>query len=117
MMHTVIEAYCTGCELCLPACPVDCISMENVTGVNTGWAAWSQHQADQARDRYEFHIKRRSIDEGKSLEIRVEALSAKLEDLPAHSRITDPVELEKKRAVVEAALARARLKAGQPNNL
>ena len=117
LMHTVIEAYCTGCELCLPACPVDCISMENVTGVNTGWAAWSQHQADQARDRYEFHIKRRSIDEGKSLEIRVEALSAKLEDLPAHSRITDPVELEKKRAVVEAALARARLKAGQPNTL
>ena len=26
-MHTVIAAQCTGCELCLPACPVDCISM------------------------------------------------------------------------------------------
>ena len=116
MMHTVIEANCTGCELCLPVCPVDCISMENVTGANTGWAAWSKPQADQARDRYEFHIKRRSIDEGKRLESRVEALSAKLDDLPAHSRITDPVELDKKRAVVEAALARARLKAGQPNN-
>jgi electron transport complex protein RnfB len=24
-MHTVIEPLCTGCELCIPACPVDCI--------------------------------------------------------------------------------------------
>jgi electron transport complex protein RnfB len=26
-MHTIIAAECTGCELCLPPCPVDCISM------------------------------------------------------------------------------------------
>jgi electron transport complex protein RnfB len=26
-MHTVIEQQCTGCELCLPPCPVDCIEM------------------------------------------------------------------------------------------
>jgi electron transport complex protein RnfB len=25
--HTVIEAQCTGCELCLPPCPVDCIEL------------------------------------------------------------------------------------------
>ena len=31
-MHTVIEPYCTGCELCLPVCPVDCIALENVSG-------------------------------------------------------------------------------------
>ncbi len=24
-MHVVIEPLCTGCELCVPACPVDCI--------------------------------------------------------------------------------------------
>ena len=33
---------------------------------------------------------------------------AKLADLPAHSLHTDPVVLDKKRAVIEAALARAR---------
>ncbi len=27
-MHTVITHYCTGCELCLPPCPVDCINLE-----------------------------------------------------------------------------------------
>ncbi len=24
-MHTVIQASCIGCDLCIPACPVDCI--------------------------------------------------------------------------------------------
>jgi len=27
MMHTVIADECTGCELCLPPCPVDCIDL------------------------------------------------------------------------------------------
>jgi electron transport complex protein RnfB len=26
-MHTVIEEECTGCALCPPVCPVDCIDM------------------------------------------------------------------------------------------
>ena len=52
-MHTVIEDACTGCELCLPVCPVDCIHLENVTLGNTGWSAWTQDQADQAKKRYE----------------------------------------------------------------
>jgi electron transport complex protein RnfB len=31
-MHTVIESQCTGCELCLPPCPVDCIGMVATAG-------------------------------------------------------------------------------------
>jgi len=27
LMHTVIPQLCTGCELCIPPCPVDCIAM------------------------------------------------------------------------------------------
>jgi electron transport complex protein RnfB len=27
LMHTVIAEHCTGCELCLPPCPVDCIDL------------------------------------------------------------------------------------------
>ena len=55
MMHTVIEPHCTGCELCVAVCPVDCIRLENITGGQTGWAAWSQTQADEALERYTFH--------------------------------------------------------------
>ncbi|MBY0411534.1 MAG: RnfABCDGE type electron transport complex subunit B, partial [Burkholderiaceae bacterium] len=51
-MHTVIEAYCTGCELCVPVCPVDCIELEIASEAATGWSAWSQALALQARQRY-----------------------------------------------------------------
>ena len=27
MLHTVLSAECTGCGLCLPPCPVDCIDL------------------------------------------------------------------------------------------
>ena len=108
LMHTVIEPHCTGCELCLPVCPVDCIQMENVSGAASGWQAWSQAQADEARYRYEFRSKKTSNHETQRLKNHKDQLESKLGDMPAHSRISDPVELEKKRAVVEAALARAR---------
>jgi len=109
-MHTVIEPYCTGCELCIPVCPVDCIVLENVSGTATGWAAWPQPLADQARSRYEFSSYRRSRDEGENAIRLEEKAQTKLADLPTHSRLTDPAELDKKRTVIEAALARARAK-------
>jgi electron transport complex protein RnfB len=114
-MHTVIEAYCTGCELCIPVCPVDCIVLENATGKATGWAAWSQPQADLARQRYTTMQSRRALDDVAQAQ-RLEAKAqAKLADLPAHSQHTDPAILDKKRAVIEAALARARArKPGSP---
>jgi electron transport complex protein RnfB len=108
LMHTVIEAYCTGCELCLPVCPVDCIQLENVTGTATGWNAWSRPQADLALKRYEFHCYKVKRDEDENAK-RLEAKALmKLADLGHHSQHTDPAVLDKKRAVIEAALARAR---------
>jgi Na+-translocating ferredoxin:NAD+ oxidoreductase subunit B len=61
-MHTVIDTQCTGCELCVPACPVDCISLVPVTGDRTGWIAWSNAQATDARDRYTWHRERSARD-------------------------------------------------------
>jgi len=63
LMHTVIDAPCTGCELCIPVCPVDCIALVGVTGDRSGWAAWSDSQALQARERYAFHQFRFERDE------------------------------------------------------
>jgi electron transport complex protein RnfB len=107
-MHTVMVRYCTGCELCLPVCPVDCIMLENATGTITGWAAWSPSQAQLARERYELRATRRKRTQSEHAQSMEALADIKLENLAEHSRITDPEVLKKKKAVIEAAMARAR---------
>jgi len=107
-MHTVIDAQCTGCELCVPACPVDCIAMVDVTAGRSGWDAWSPPQAEQARERYAFHQLRVERERRENDERLAAKAQAKLADLQQQSRITDPETLQRKRAVIEAALARSR---------
>lgn len=108
LMHTVIEPWCTGCELCIPVCPVDCIGLENVTGERTGWQAWSQAQADEALARYQVRSERLGREAGEHQDRLEHQARAKLADLPAHTRGAEGAEAERKRAVIEAALARAR---------
>jgi electron transport complex protein RnfB len=107
-MHTVQEQHCTGCELCLPVCPVDCILLENVNDTATGWNAWPQNLANAARARYEFGSYRRTRSKAENDKRLEEKAQTKLADLAAHSQHTDPAILDKKRAIIEAALARAR---------
>jgi Na+-translocating ferredoxin:NAD+ oxidoreductase subunit B len=107
-MHTVIESACTGCELCIPACPVDCIEIEIATPGKTGWLAWTAKDADEALQRYEFRSKLHSKRLGYRDKKHEKALQDKLADLPAHSRITDPTVLDKKRSMIEAAMQKAR---------
>jgi electron transport complex protein RnfB len=108
LMHTVIDHQCTGCELCVPVCPVDCIAMVPVTPGQTGWQAWTTPQADEARERYEWH-RERTVRDLAEHDARLAAKAQyKLDHLAAESRLTEPAALEAKRAVIEAALARAR---------
>ncbi|MDO9003810.1 MAG: electron transport complex subunit RsxB [Aquabacterium sp.] len=117
-MHTVIEDLCTGCELCIPACPVDCISLvpaSNVQPAPTGWAAWSAPLAHQAQGRHEFHqwrVEQARRDNDARLQAKAER---KLANLAEESRLTEPAQLDEKRAVIEAALARARARRGTGN--
>jgi Na+-translocating ferredoxin:NAD+ oxidoreductase subunit B len=111
-MHTVIEPYCTGCELCVPVCPVDCIALEDITGERTGWAAWSQAQADEALARYEARQRRKVREQAEHAERMEQKARAKLADLPAHTHGAEREELARKKSVIEAALARARAKRG-----
>ena len=108
-MHTVIEPWCTGCELCIPVCPVDCIQLENVTGEQTGWAAWSADQAGIARQRY-VSRQQRLVREEQAHQQQMQAKAEhKLADLAAHTKGTDSTpEVDRKRAIIEAALAKAK---------
>ena len=107
-MHTVIEMYCTGCELCLPVCPVDCIHLENISGEATAWNAWTPEQATVARQRYSSRNERH-LRESEAHRIKQEEKAReKLADLEEHSQITDAALLDRKRSLIEAALARAK---------
>jgi electron transport complex protein RnfB len=44
-MHTVIAAECTGCDLCIPPCPVDCIHVVPVQETLETWV-WPFPQSD-----------------------------------------------------------------------
>jgi len=117
-MHTVIAKLCTGCDLCVPPCPVDCIAMPPVTGEATGWDAWSQSQADAARERHNRR-EARLAREREAAEARAAARRA-VSSAPAQVMETsaaatpaapaaDSAEA-KKRAIIQAALERARQK-------
>jgi len=116
-MHTVVEDQCTGCELCIPVCPVDCISLVPAhadTPAPTGWAAWPQALADQAQERYAFHkirVVRAKAEHDARLQAKAEHKLAHLEEA---SKLTDKAQLDQKRAVIEAALARARARREPP---
>jgi electron transport complex protein RnfB len=115
-MHTVLPQYCTGCDLCLPVCPVDCISMHSVSDERTGWVAWSPAQAQQARQRYDAR-QARMVREHAATEARHLAKAEdKLAHLADHSKHTEPEVLDRKRALIEAALAKARARQAQTQN-
>lgn len=115
-MHTVIEPLCTGCELCLPACPVDCIKVEPALRdmpQPTGWQAWSASLADRSRERYAQRGQRKAQSQRDNDARLAAKAEAKLADLAAASRLTDPEALDRKRAIIEAAVQRARARAAR----
>jgi electron transport complex protein RnfB len=89
LMHTVIAAECTGCKLCLPPCPVDCITM-----AETG-ETWTHEErltrAGQYRSRHEARAAR---------------LAREREKKPAPGQKIGAE--RRKRATIERAMQRAR---------
>jgi electron transport complex protein RnfB len=122
-MHTVLTGFCTGCDLCVPPCPVDCIDMvelEALAGRGNRHATALDGQSVEdmaaiARSRYQFHqlrLEREKIEREQHLTRKAEAKLAHLESL------TIGHDLDRKKAAVRAAIERARARvAGQKNNL
>jgi Na+-translocating ferredoxin:NAD+ oxidoreductase subunit B len=112
-MHTILPSLCTGCDLCVAPCPVDCIAMIPVTGEQTGWDAWSQQQADAARARHDFRTVRlqreREENDARLAAKAVQKLKAVTDEVT--NTPEELAEKERKRAIIAAAMERARLKA------
>lgn len=127
-MHTIISDLCTGCDLCVSPCPVDCIEMIPVTGNLTGWQAWTPTQADSARAHHEQRLKREAAARAAAEARARERAAARQASAPAvagthaaaqvHTEAAPSLapadagdsEQARKRAVIQAALERARLK-------
>jgi electron transport complex protein RnfB len=120
-MHTIVASLCTGCDLCVAPCPVDCIAMLEVTPGKTGWDAWSQAEADAARERHDsraLRLQREKAENDERLAAKAAAKLKEVEEEPALSA-EQQAEKERKRAIIQAAIHRARLQkeqlaAGQP---
>jgi electron transport complex protein RnfB len=86
--------------------------MVPVTGKATGWDAWSQELADLAKNRYESRAKRLEREELDN--VRRLALKAKNKvkalDLESAKTDDEKAEIERKRAIIAAAMARAQEK-------
>lgn len=127
-MHTMVAELCTGCDLCVPPCPVDCIAMIPVTGDKTGWDAWSEQQANDARERHDARRARLAA-EREAAEARAAARRAAAAATGSSAASEAPVAASspteqaapvaptpandaeaKKRAIIQAALERARQK-------
>jgi electron transport complex protein RnfB len=111
-MHTVVPSLCTGCDLCVAPCPVDCIAMVEVTPGRTGWDAWSQQQADDARERHDFHIFRLRRDKEENDARLAAKAAAKLKQVEAEPSLNpeEKAAQDRKKAIIQAAMERARLK-------
>jgi electron transport complex protein RnfB len=111
-MHTILPSLCTGCDLCVAPCPVDCITMLPVTGERSGWDAWSQEQADAARSRHDLRTVRLQRERDENDARLAAKAAAKMKEVVAEVTNTpeELAEKERKRAIIAAAMERARQK-------
>jgi electron transport complex protein RnfB len=110
-MHTVIPELCTGCDLCVAPCPVDCIAMIPITDDKTGWQAWSADQAEAARQRFHQRELRLRVEKEEQDARLAAKAAAKLKEVNDETALSaeEPAEKNRKRAIIQAAIERARL--------
>ena len=118
-MHTVLTASCTGCDLCLPPCPVDCIDMVELDTLaqrgNRHASALATQSVEEiaviARARFGFHEFRIAREEEEHSDRLTKKARDKLTEL---QQLPGSHDLERKKAAVQAAIARARARRTGP---
>jgi electron transport complex protein RnfB len=111
-MHTVLTAACTGCELCVPPCPVDCIEMVELSelaarrhvAASRTLEETVEEMATIARGRFELRNQRLEREKRE----RNERLAGRAAGPSAPDAAARDGAQERKKALVQAALERAR---------
>ena len=113
-LHTVVPALCTGCGLCVAPCPVDCIEMHNPCPPR----AWTRLDADAARMRHDARAHRLARERTeREQRLARQGVAAGLPGGPAGQAprrmpaASAQAALARKRAMIEAAVERARRRA------
>lgn len=112
-MHTVLLEHCTGCELCVAPCPVDCIDILPLHTLAARGAARAAALAGIAvadesarwRSRSAWRSVRLARERGEREQRLAQKAQEKLHALDAQAG--DP-DIDRKRAMVRAAIERAR---------
>jgi electron transport complex protein RnfB len=107
VMHAVVADWCNGCDLCVAPCPMDCITMVPVQPTRP----WSDDDAQLSRTRYEARRTRLAVEVTEREQALLRKARARLDELS--ERDVAPDEAARKRAVVQAAIERARLRRQQ----
>src|SRR5262249_44441655 len=100
-MHTVLAALCTGCDLCVPPCPMDCIAMLPIEPARE----WSADDARAARQRFETRERRLARERAEAEMRRTGKTVTRQVDDAVHA---SDAEARAKKARVAAAIERAR---------
>lgn len=103
-MHTVLASQCTGCDLCVAPCPMDCIAMVEVQPTR----GWSAGDAQAARLRFHARTARREAELARNEQRLAAKAVAGLAELDDRDDLTAAAQTERKKAVVQAAMERAR---------
>ncbi|MGD5784940.1 4Fe-4S binding protein, partial [Xanthomonas citri pv. citri] len=103
-MHTIFTDLCTGCELCLPPCPVDCIELVPFTRLMDD--ATRQTEQDGLRARYYAHLDRieRQVNDNTNAKPVVSMVQAKLNDIKVD------IDAAAAKNAIEAAKLRTQIK-------
>ena len=119
-MHTIIPELCTGCDLCVPPCPVDCIAMIPVTGEQDrlGRVDASKKPTPRAigmtgasrASRANAKRRKRAPPRGRRRRQPTEAGNVQASTVAPATDDADADADAKKRAIIQAALERARKK-------
>jgi electron transport complex protein RnfB len=134
-LHAIIPELCTGCALCLPPCPVDCIEMIEPPAALVGW---TRKDADAARERLNRRNARLarlarsersrlaghgagarasvrpSTPSSTPLSTSPSTSSSMTSAQPAAGTLAPQNVAERKRVMIEAAVARARARLNPP---